>query len=74
MADLKTVPSFIFHQGRPDGGDFYETPISVAYYAGSIELEQGEERILIHPKFFDALVKEISKHRKDAEMASKRKN
>ena len=77
MAELITVPTFTFNQGKANDGDYEENPISVDFYNGSIILRQDgsfdqQEKIVIHPKYLDALFKEIKKHRPEAEhMVSK---
>lgn len=65
---LISVPTFTFNQGNLFSDIESERPISVDFYNGSIVLRQDgdydeQEQILIHPKFFDALVKEIRKHK-----------
>jgi hypothetical protein len=77
MANLITVPTFIFNQGKPDGDLDYERPIHVDYYNGSICLRQDgdfeeQEQILISPQYLDKLFKEIKKHQADAEKSLKR--
>lgn len=68
MSELITVPTFTFNQGSLFNGDTdVERPIHVDYYNGTITLRQEgeftqEETINIHPKFLDALFKEIKKH------------
>ena len=70
MAELITVPTFNFTQGEV--GDLnWEQPISVRYYNGSIELEQCENSILIPDEHFEAFVKEIRKHKKQADLHRK---
>lgn len=76
MSDLITVPNFIFHQVDSDGCHI-ENPIRVCFYNGSISLDHPEENITgvtINPECFKQLVKEINKHRPEAErMLSNRK-
>lgn len=73
MAELITVPTFVFNQGDVfNGENNVERPIIVSYYDGTIDLQQeGEydkpERILITPEYLDKLFKEIKKHQKEAE-------
>lgn len=70
MADLITVPTFTFQQGKLGDTD-WESPIQVHFYNGSISLEQEgnfdiNESIQIHPKHFQRLFKEIKKHLPEA--------
>jgi len=64
--ELTTVPSFIFPNGD-------EQPLFVAYYNGSIEITQshyGEDEmqsIQLSPDFVKDLLKEILRHRPEAE-------
>lgn len=71
MAELLTVPTFIFHQENEDGN--YEYPIRVSYYNGSIEISQRDNSILIAPEFIKQLFREISKHQPNAEAWLKKK-
>jgi hypothetical protein len=70
MADLITVPTFTYNQGRP-GDKSFESPIQIEFYNGTITLCQDggydvQERINIHPEHFEKLVKEIRKHLPEA--------
>lgn len=72
MAELITVPTFTYNQGTHNKNDFEESPITVSFYNGSINLTQeGEfdirESINISPKHLDKLFKEIKKHLPEAE-------
>lgn len=72
QTQLISVPTFTFNQGDQFIDTEFERPISVDFYNGSITLRQDgdydvQEQILIHPKFFDALVKEIKKHKVEAD-------
>ena len=66
MPHLITVPNFVFPNGD-------ETPLTVSYYNGSIEITQiilGTEEsnsICLSPKRVKDLLKEIIKHQKEAE-------
>lgn len=72
MAELKTVPRLIFNQGDLFVGDSsVERPIRVAYYNGTIQLEQDGDYdqpkvIAISVDYFEKLVKEIRKHLPEA--------
>lgn len=66
MAELITVPTFTFNQGKLGDTEF-EKPISVDFYNGSICLRQDgeydvQENIILHPDFVEKLFKEIKKH------------
>lgn len=77
MKDLITVPTFTFPQGSIFKGDAdYESPITVLYYNGLIELKQEgdfdiEETVRIHPKFLNKLFVAIKKHLPEAESTLK---
>lgn len=65
MADLITVPTFIFEQGDLLKGGVY--PIQVLYWRdGIIELRQGENEVMIKIENIDPLCREIKKHFDDA--------
>ena len=75
---LIKVPTFTFNQGDPMSDSEFEKPISVDFYNGCICLRQDgdfdtQEEILISPKYFDALVKEIKRHKPEAELILKDK-
>lgn len=73
MPELITVPCFNFSQGDPFAGEGnVEYPIQVLYYNGMISLEQGGNSINILPEHFEALVRQIRKHKPEAEAALKR--
>lgn len=73
MPDLITVPSFVFQQGDPfDQDPLSEQFIHVQYYDGTIVLEQEGNEVKISPDYFEALFKEIRKHKPEAEKALKR--
>lgn len=75
MPELITVPCFNFPQGDPFAGDGNaEVLIQVQYYDNCISLQQEDNSIVIHPKYFEALVREIRKHKPEAEAALKRMN
>lgn len=61
MAELKTVPTFIFKQGDIyDGG---EQPVQVSYYQNDIvEIETDNGSVLISKHYAKALFREINKH------------
>lgn len=70
--ELITVPTFTFNQGDQFIDSEFERPISVDFYDGSIVLRQDKEndiqnQILIHPKYFNDLLREIKRHKKDAD-------
>ncbi len=68
MAELTTVPMFVFYQGNPWEQEFpSEYPIEVKFYNGTISLEQEGNSIKIQPEYFERLFKEIRKHRPAAE-------
>ncbi|WP_315823028.1 hypothetical protein [Paraflavitalea speifideaquila] len=71
MPELIIVPTFTFEQGDVFSGDHkVERPICVEYYNGTIVLNQGENGCVnILPEYFDKLVREIKRHKKDAEWA-----
>jgi len=67
MADLITVPHFVFEQGDVfEQVDRVERPINVSYWRETIELEQGGNSVLILPEYFEKLVTQIRKHQKAA--------
>lgn len=74
MAELITVPTFIFEQGDIfDGGEF---PIQVCYNNGSdigscIELMQDGKSIIINYPYLKKLCKEIEKHHETAQRCLK---
>lgn len=65
MANLITVPNFVFQQEYSDGS--FEQPIWVQYYNGTISLEQDGQSISILPECLTQLFKEIKKHQDEAE-------
>jgi len=65
MANLITVPNFVFQQQSDDGAG--EQPIWVQYYNGTISLEQDDNTVNILPETMDKLFKEIKKHLPEAE-------
>lgn len=65
MANLITVPTFLFQQSNEDGVS--EQPILVQYYNGTISLDQEDNSINIQPEMLQPLFKEIKKHLPDAE-------
>lgn len=65
MANLITVPNFIYQQEYTDGST--EQPIWVQYYNGTISLEQDGNSINILPEALNGLFKEIKKHLPEAE-------
>jgi len=68
MAELTTVPMFVFYQGDPWEQELpSEYPIEVKYYNGCISLEQNGNSINVHPDFFEKLFREIRKHKTAAE-------
>jgi hypothetical protein len=68
MAELTTVPMFVFYQGDPWAEETpSEYPIEVKYYNGTISLEQDGNTININTDFFEKLFKEIRKHKPAAE-------
>ena len=67
MAELTTVPMFVFYQGDPWELELpSEFPIEVKYYNGTISLEQNGNAVNIQPEYFERLFKEIRKHRAEA--------
>lgn len=68
MATLITVPTITVNQGDPfNQEELSEKPVHVDFYDGSIVLRQDgdykqQEEILISPKYFEAIFKEIRKH------------
>lgn len=64
MANLITVPSFIFDQNTDEE---VEQPIWVQYWNNCISLEQDGQSINILPASLDKLVKEIKKNQAQAE-------
>lgn len=71
MADLMTVPTFVFNQGDVFDENGAERPIHVDYYNGSICLRQYDgdvkEEIIISEDYLHSLFKEIKKHLPDAQ-------
>lgn len=77
MAELISVPTFIFNQGEIFQDETCEKPIHVDYYNGTIVLRQDgefkqQEEIKISPIFLEKLFKEIKKHQPNAEKLLKR--
>lgn len=70
MAELTTVPTFVFFQGDPWSGDHpSEHPVQVEYFRGSICLSQNGNEIILLPEFYEKLFKEIKKHFPEAQMS-----
>jgi hypothetical protein len=63
ITELCTVPSFTFYQ---DNEGESEQPINVRYWNGSVELEQGNNSVLINPDNLKALFKAIDKNLPEA--------
>jgi hypothetical protein len=70
---LSTVPSFTFYQTEQEEGINEELPINIRYYHGTIELEQGNESIIISSENVNALFKAIKKNLPEAEAMLNRK-
>ena len=60
MANLITVPNFIFHQGNA-GDDSFEAPIHVCYYRDCISIEQADRSVVVTYEHFKKLFKEIDR-------------
>lgn len=77
MAELITVPTFVFNQGDVFSENGAERPVHIDYYNGSVCIRQydGDEKneIVLSPEFVKPLFKEIIKHLPEAEHCLKSK-